>query len=268
MSEEHRAELSIGPVFWRTAPWADGEPPALYVHGVPDNSDSWEPVLEAGGGIAVDLPGFGRTSKRGDLDFTVPGYTAFLEEFLDHVGVERVRLVVHDWGAAALGFAQAHPERIDRLVIIDAVPLLPGYRWHRIARIWRTWALGELFMGATTRAGFRWISREANATPGPMPPAFIDSVYRHFDAGTQRAILRLYRWADPDVLAAAGSRLRDIQAPALVIWGDEDPYIAPSFADAYAAALPNATVDHVAGAGHWPWFDRDDVVTRVVEFLR
>jgi len=93
-------------------------------------------------------------------------------------------------------------------------------------------------------------------------------VYRHFDEGTQRAMLRLYRWADPDVLAQAGARLGAIEAPALVLWGEEDPYIPVAFADAYGAALPNATVERLSGAGHWPWLDRPDVVTKVVDFLR
>ena len=106
-------------------------------------------------------------------------------------------LVVHDWGAVGLAFAQRHPERVERLVIINAVPFLPGYRWHRTARIWRTPGLGELAMGTTNRFTLRLASRESNATPGPMPEAWLDSVLDHFDQGTQRAILRLYRSSPP-----------------------------------------------------------------------
>jgi pimeloyl-ACP methyl ester carboxylesterase len=58
-----------------------------------------------------------------------------------------MRLVLHDWGAVGLAFAQRAPERIERLVAIDAVPLLPGYRWHPIARVWRTPVAGEVAMG-------------------------------------------------------------------------------------------------------------------------
>lgn len=53
-----------------------------------------------------------------------------------------------------------------RLVIFNCVPLLPGYRWHLLARIWRTRLVGEL----ATKAGLRLLSRAATATPGPMPP--------------------------------------------------------------------------------------------------
>jgi pimeloyl-ACP methyl ester carboxylesterase len=261
---EHTREIDELPVFWLSAP--SSGTPVLYLHGVPTSADDWIEFLKLGGGLAVDLPGFGRSGKRGDFDYSIPGYDRFLERFLDEVGVPRVRMVVHDWGGVGLAFAQRRPERVERLVIINAVPLLPGYRWHRIARVWRARGWGELAMGATTRAGLRLLSREATARPGPMPDEFIDRVLAHFDHGTQRAILRLYRSAPEDVLAAAGSRLDAIRAPGLVVWGDRDPYISPSFADAYARALPDATVEHVPDAGHWPWLDRPELIERIVTF--
>lgn len=265
--QTHTGELDGEPVYWREGPTPDDRSPVLYVHGVPTSSDDWVPFLERTGGVAPDLPGFGRTSKRGDLDYSIAGIDRFVERFLADREIDRVRLVVHDWGSAALAFAQRFPDRIDRLVIINAVPLLPGYRWHRTARLWRTRGLGEFSMGMTSRWTFKQASREANVTPGPMPDAFVRSVHDHFDQGTQRAILRLYRSADPEVLAAAGARLGDIAAPALVVWGHEDPYLPPAFADAYAAALPDARAHIVAGAGHWPWYDVPDLIEEIVAFL-
>ena len=70
-----------------------------------------------------------------------------------------------------------------------------------------------------------------------MPEDFIDSIWDHYDHGTQRAILKLYRSAPPDVLARAGERLGEISAPALVVWGGDDPYLPPRFAHAYGEAL-------------------------------
>ena len=160
--------------------------------------------LERSGGLAVDLPGFGRSAKPGYLSFTIDEYDRFIEHFLDELGVERVQLVVHDWGAVGLAFAQRLPARVERLVIINAVPFLPGYHWHRTARMWRTPVLGELVMGTTSRFTLGVLSSEANATPGPMPGAWQDSVLEHFDQGTQRAILRLYRSSPPR--AARGER--------------------------------------------------------------
>jgi pimeloyl-ACP methyl ester carboxylesterase len=291
------------PVFWRSAPPPHGhtqDAVPLYVHGVPTSSDDWvaplehrgsrpawrrwwrgrrptdewveppaysEGFLERSGGLALDLPGFGRSGKPGYLRYTIDEYDRFIERFLDELGVDRVQLVMHDWGAVGLAFAQRLPERVERVVVINAVPLLPGYRWHRTARIWRTPGLGELAMGTTDRFTLGLISRESNATPGPMPGAWQDSVLAHFDAGTQRAILRLYRSSPPDVLAAAGARLGELDMPALVLWGLRDPYIPARFAREYAQALPHAELVELADAGHWPWLDRPDAIDRVVEFL-
>ncbi|HTC71279.1 MAG TPA: alpha/beta hydrolase, partial [Solirubrobacteraceae bacterium] len=132
---------------------------------------------------------------------------------------------------------------------------------------WRTPLLGELVMGSTSRFTLGALSSEANATPGPMPGAWQDSVLEHFDQGTQRAILRLYRSSPPELLAASGTRLGTLTMPALVVWGGRDPYIPARFGRDYASALGNAELLELADAGHWPWLDRPDVIERVVDFL-
>jgi pimeloyl-ACP methyl ester carboxylesterase len=269
---EHTGEIDGQPVYWRSAPLPPGAPapdaPPLYVHGVPTSSDDWIPFLERTGGLAPDLPGFGRSGKGGHLDYSIEGIAAFVERFLDEVvpaRPERVKLVVHDWGAAALAFAIAHPERIERLVICNAVPLLPDYRWHRIARLWRTPVVGELMMGLTTRWSAQRLLRPAFA--GPVPAGFVDALWPHFDQGTQRAILRLYRSAPESRLARAGEDLSHLRVPALVVWAALDPYIPARFGEAYAARLPEARVELVRDAGHWPWLDRPEVVGTVADFL-
>lgn len=256
------------PVFWRSGPPANSAvAPALYLHGVPTNSDDWLPFLERTGGLAPDLPGFGRSGKPGYLKYTIEEYADFVERFLDHLEVERVRMLVHDWGAVGLAFAQRHPERVERLVVTNAVTFLPGYRWHRTARLWRTPVLGELAMGTTTRRLLRLTTRESNVTPGPLPKQWIDSVLDHFDQGTQRAILRLYRSSSSEVLAKAGEHLARLDMPSLVLWGMQDPYIPERFAAEYAKALPNSELVELPDAGHWWWMDRPDAIDRVADFL-
>jgi pimeloyl-ACP methyl ester carboxylesterase len=265
---DHGGEVDGMPAFWRTAPAANPDAaPILWLHGVPTSSDDWLPFLEVAGGIAPDLPGFGRSTKRGDLAYDIPFYAKWIDDFLTYKNIDKVRLVVHDWGGVGLAWAQANPDRVERLVVMDSVPFLPGYKWHRMAKIWRTPFLGELAMGFTSKRTLRWISRESNATPGPLPQELIEQSMSHFDLGTQRAILALYRSAPANVLEAAGKDLGKLTCPALVLWGDKDPYIPKSFADAYGQALPGATVEHIADAGHWPWLDKPELVGTVSDFL-
>jgi pimeloyl-ACP methyl ester carboxylesterase len=251
---EHQGEVGGLGVHWRRA----GDAPVLYVHGVPTASFDWDPFLERVGGVAPDLPGFGRSAKPGDFDYSIDGYDRFLEAFTAHIGLERFSLVVHDWGVVGLALAQRFPGRIERLVVFTCVPLLPGFHWHRVARGWRTPVVGELMMGFTTRYAMR----------RSLPPAVADRAWECFDQGTQRAILRLYRASPPKVLARAGARLGDLRAPALVLWPTADPYIGGSFGQRYADALGGeAELELVDGAGHWTWHERPELVERAGAFL-
>jgi pimeloyl-ACP methyl ester carboxylesterase len=250
---EQSAEIAGVGVHWLKA----GDAPVLYLHGVPNSADMWRPFLERSGGIALDLPGFGRSGKGGDFDYSIEGYDRFLELFAENLGLGELSLVMHDWGGVGLAFAQRFPERLRRLVLIAVVPFLPGYHWHQVARIWRRRGAGELLMGAATKWGMR----------RALPDAVVDDIWPHFDHGTQRAILRLYRSAPEDVLERAGERLGDITCPALVAWGSDDPYLPDEFARKYAAALGGETQLELLGGGHWLWLDRPELVERISAFV-
>ncbi len=259
-------ELAGSPVFLRRAPAAEPEP--LLLHTLPTSSDDLVPLLELCGGVAPDLIGFGRSGKGGHLDFTLSGHADFISALLDHLAVERVRLLAHGWGAGGgLVFAQRHPERIERLVLVDPLPLLPGFTWDRTSRLLRTPVLGELAIGSVSRGMLsRHLARGAATEAGD--DAQLGARWDQFDQGTQRAVLRLYRDASPERLRAAGAELASVTAPALIVWGERDPWFSAAFADAYADRLPHASVERVAGAGHWPWLGRPEVLERIVTFLR
>jgi hypothetical protein len=93
-----------------------------------------------------------------------------------------------------------------------------------------------------------------------MPDVWLDSVLDHFDQGTQRAILRLYRSSPSEVLAKAGEHLGRLDMPSLVLWGMQDPYIPKRFAAEYARVLPNSELVELPDAGHWWWLDRPDTI--------
>ncbi len=235
-----------------------GDGPILYLHGVPTHSYDWVPFLERTGGIAPDLPGFGKSGKPGDFDYSIRGYDRFLEAFVDQLGLERFSLVLHDWGSVGLALAQRFPERVERLVLFSVVPFLPDFRWHRVARGWRTPGIGELLMGATTRWGLR---RE-------LPAELADAAWDSFDHGTQRAILKLYRSAPPEVLEQAGERLGEIHAPALVLWPEDDRYIPAEFGPAHADALGGEPTLQMVRGGHWPWLKNPELIVLTADFLK
>lgn len=264
--EELTVDLDLGPLHLRRA--GGSQTPPLFLHSMPTASESLVPFLERCGGVAPDLIGFGASSKAGHLDFSLAGHADFVERVLDELGIEAVQLVAHGWGAGGgLVFAQRHPERVERLVLINALPLFQGFRWSRAAQLLRQPALGEVAIGSITRRWLARIVRRASASDAAWDDAAVAQLWELCDQGTQRAILRLLRDASPQRLAGAGAGLGELAMPALILWGERDPWFSSTFADAYVARLGDARGERFPDAGHWPWRDDPAVVDRVAEFL-
>ncbi len=132
----------------------------VFVHGNPGSADDWEAFAAAAGAsglraVAFDLPDFGETLAPQGFEHTAPGYADFLDKAMEALGIDRVHLVLHDFGGPiGLIWAALHPDALASVTLIDT-GVLPGYKWHRLARIWRTPLLGEIFQATATRGAFR-----------------------------------------------------------------------------------------------------------------
>jgi len=250
---------------------AGAGPPTIYVHGNPTDSGDWTPFLAASTGpaIALDLPGFGR-SERPDparFDSSLGAYGSWLAAVFDLLAPDGYNLVIHDWGVVGLVAAQSRPEAVRALVVIDGVPLTASYRWHLLARCWRRRGIGEVLARPRSRWLLQQLGRTARPGRRPLPGEMIDRMLANWDAGMARAILGLYRSADRGVLAAAGERLGEIDCPALIVWGEADPYIGVADGRSFERRLSGARFVTVERAGHWPWIDRPELVDEVLAFL-
>lgn len=233
---------------------------AVFVHGNPGSSADWAHLVvrvgEFGRAIAPDMPGYGKADRPRDFDYTVEGYARHLEGVLGHLGVRRVHLVLHDFGGPwGMAWAAAHPERLASITLIN-IGLMPGYRWHYLARIWRTPILGELFFAMSTRPAFRLSLRHGN--PRGLPKEFVNRVYDDMDRGTKRAVLKLYRaTADPGGLAAMlGETFRALDVPV-------------RYAEQQREFFPGARVVVLERSGHWPFADDPEgVAGALLPFLR
>jgi pimeloyl-ACP methyl ester carboxylesterase len=266
--EEAEMRIDGVRVFYRRV--AGEGTPVVYCHGNPSHGEDWLPFLERGGAaVAIDMPGWGRSDRPdpANFDYSMYGLSAFLERCLEELGIGQRKLVLHDWGSLALVGAQRRPDLVERLVLVNVVPLLPGYRWHWVAQIWRRRPAGEIANATTTRSSMALLMRQAHSDRSPLPPEFVDTIWDHWDKGTRDATLALYRHADPDRLAFAGKDLDRLACPSLVLWGDRDLYLPTRFAEAHAEILPDCQLEIVEGGGHWPWIDDPSVIDRVVGFV-
>jgi pimeloyl-ACP methyl ester carboxylesterase len=243
----------------------------VFVHGNPDAGGDWEPLLTKVAGfakvVAPDMPGFGRADKRADQDYTLAGFAAHLAGVIDQLGIDRVHVVAHDFGGPfALTWAAAHPDRLASVTLINTGVLL-DYRWHRMARLWRTPVVGQLVMRATTYKIAKWFLRQDN--PG-LSEMWLERIAGHLTpAGTKRAVLRLYRSAKATDMEKLVGPLRDRDLDALVVWGDADRYIPAVQAERQRQVFPRLQVEILPGVGHWAWLEQPDRVAEfVVSFLR
>ncbi len=143
------------PVFWRSAPPSGpATAPALYLHGVPTNSDDWVPFLERSGGLGprpARLRALGQArisevhDRRVRTASSSASSTCSKSSACGCSFTTGARWVSHSPRPPASEWSDSSSP--------TPCTFLPGYRWHRTARMWRTPVLGELAMGATTRCG-------------------------------------------------------------------------------------------------------------------
>jgi pimeloyl-ACP methyl ester carboxylesterase len=251
----------------------DATEAVVFVHGNPGSSTDWTALVDATGelgrAVAVDMPGFGKADKPRDFDYQVSGYADFLQGALTELGVERVHLVIHDFGGPfGLFWGLQHPQAWASVVLIN-IGIMPGYEWHAMARRWRTPVLGELTQAWIPRAGWRRAMQKAN--PKGLPAEFVDKMYDDYDHATRRTVLKLYR-ATPDPGSTAvelGAAMAELHKPALVIWGAKDPFVGVEFAERQREFFEVEDVAILQESGHWPFQDDPQRVAQtVLPFLR
>ena len=250
-----------------------GAEAVVFVHGNPGAGEDWRALVGAAGdfmlALAPDMPGFGQADKPTDFNYTVEGYAQHLDAVLQALGVQRAHLVLHDFGGPwGLAWAAANPSRVGSITLINT-GVLRGYRWHFLARIWRLPWLGEFFQATTSRTGFRLLLKLGN--PRGLPAAFVDRMFTDYDAGTKRAVLKLYRaTSDIDGYSnAITAALLPHRIPALVIWGQADLFLPWRFAAQQRETFPDARVTLLPDSGHFPYADNPDAVAAaLLPFLR
>lgn len=244
------------------------EEAVVFVHGNPGSIEDWEALLPEIGTfarvVAMDLPGFGRSEHPSRFNFSVRGYSEFLEKLLLARGITRAHLVLHDFGGPfGLAWAALHPTALGSMTLIDT-GILKGYRWHTMAKLWRTPIVGELVQLLSQDATIQWALQRQN--PLPLPHAVTARIARYMDWHHKLAVLQLYRNAQPvdEQVDAVVDTLRERNPPACVIWGAQDPFLPAKLAHQQVEALPRAEVHVLDGLGHWPFIDDPQTVQRIL----
>ena len=226
--------------------------PVLLLHGFPESSRMWVPLIEclAGAGrrcLAPDLYGLGDSADEGPATFerNLKALTGLHRA----LGLDRVALIVHDWGGfIGLAWACEHPEQVEALVISDTGFFSDG-RWHGPAQAIRG-EQGESIVAALDRDGFGAMLRSLAGEA--FDDEDVDAYWRPFEEGRGRqATLEFYRSMDFEKLAPYEGRLAELEVPTLLLWGAEDEFAPLGGARRFEREIRGAKLVVVEGAGHF-----------------
>ncbi|QXC59916.1 alpha/beta hydrolase [Aquihabitans sp. G128] len=233
--------------------------PAIFVHGVPETTELWGPLverLERDDVVLLGLPGFG--SPAPDFEPNMEGYASWLAGEL--TAYDDVDLVVHDWGALlALRVLADRPENI-RSWVMDGGDLASDFEWHDLAKLWIS-AEGEGFMAGVV--GGPEEDRAGLLAAAGVPAEGAAAMARTFDETMAACILTLYR-SSVDLGNEWGPGIDSIHGPGLVLDADADPFKVPG----RAQRLADRTIAEMAtlpGAGHWWMLDSPDVAAEAIQ---
>jgi haloalkane dehalogenase len=240
-----------GAISYREAvPREESGDPVLLVHGFPESSLMWEPVMarlaaEGRRCVAPDLYCLGDSEDAGPATFE--HNLEALAAFHEGLDLGRVAVVVHDWGGfVGLGWACDHPDQVSALVISDTGFFSDG-KWHGMAQAMRS-DQGEALVGALDRDGFAAMLRSA----APFEDEAIDAFWRPFADGRGReATLEFYRSMDFEKLERFNGRLAELGVPVLLVWGETDEFAPLAAGRRFEREIPGARLEAIEGAGHF-----------------
>lgn len=245
---------------------SDGTP-VLLVHGLFGSTETWrynvDALIAAGYRvIRYDRLGFGLSDKPADADYSLAAQIQMALALLDALGVQRALVVGHSAGGnLAAHFALQHPERVQGLVLVDALlaqggpPAFVGW-FVSLPLVWRAATLGlRLYFTpdrlAETLRGFY-------ASPATLTDADLAQYWRAFQTeGWSNGLLATTR--DGSVRPLRAESLAALTTPTIVIWGELDRTTPLDAAQPALDQLPNLRARYVIPeVGHQPFEEASD----------
>jgi pimeloyl-ACP methyl ester carboxylesterase len=237
--------------------------PVLLLHGYGESLLSWQAVFDRlareADVIAVDLPGFGLSSKPAS-GYTADSMATVITAFLDKLALRRVVLVGHSLGGVvATALAVRDPSRVLGLALVDAALVTP-------------WALAQTSDSSRTGASVRRVIAEYERLRGRfggvhdgnwMAEDSTAAAYQpSSDPAYAAALAAVLREFDFAFLGPDGARR--LTMPVKLIWGALDPVVPVQVGRALAERLPDATLVVLPRTWHRPQTERPMEVARIL----
>lgn len=264
----------------------DAAPGVVYVHGLGGSATNWTDLqallAPTASGAAIDLPGFGFSVPPSGFDFTLVAHARVLEQYLERLGAGPVHLVGNSMGGAiVLLTAARRPELVRTLTLVS--PAMPDRRPDprrlsdpRLAVAYLP-VLGKPVRHKLAQLGPRDRVRRmielCFADPSRLPQQRFDEMVDELAtverqgwsaaalAHSTADIFQTWLRSGPNSLWSVARR---VEAPTLVLWGEQDKLISVRRAAPTARALPRGRLMRLAETGHVAQMERPETVARAI----
>ncbi|RZL07534.1 MAG: alpha/beta hydrolase [Rubrivivax sp.] len=234
----------------------DDPEPIVLLHGTSASLHTWDGWVAALKGqrrvIRLDLPGFGLTGPTPDHDYHLTRYTAFMAALLEELQLNKVVLAGNSFGGTVAWMtADAYPQRVSRLILVDAggYPYKPtsipiGFKLAQVP------ALKPLMANLLPRSMIESSVRNVYGDPSKVTPELIDRYYEiTLREGNRRALRERFTQSPGGEHA---ERIAQLKLPTLILWGSEDHLIPPDNAERFQRDIAGSQLVMFRGLGHVP----------------
>ncbi len=230
--------------------------PIVLIHGTGSSLhtfDKWAETLKTQKRVVrMDLPAYGLTGPFPSRNYSIDNYTKFIEQFLAARGIKHCILGGNSLGGQiAWQFTVRKPEMVSKLILIDAAGYPIQSKSVPIAfRMARTPVLNQIMKFITPRQMAKMSVENVYFDKTKVSETLVD---RYFDLtlreGNRQAFVdRLTMVQTSDNLP----KIKNIQQPTLVLWGEQDLLIPVEHAHHWHDDLPNDTLTILKNMGHVP----------------
>ena len=233
-------------------------PALLLIHGIGGDADEWAFCFEAFSKshrvIAIDLLGFGRSDKP-QIDYHIAVFVEVIQEFLRVLEIERIAVLGESLGGwIAASFALNFPERVDKLILVDAAGV-----WGDIAEL-------PIDLRVSTRAHLHDVFKLVFFDKRLATDELVDMAYKlHLLRGDGRTIDSVLRNTAAERLDDVISRLN---IPTLIVWGEQDEMIPLSVGQNLHKLIRGSKLEVIPQCGHVPALEQPaEFVQHVLGFL-
>lgn len=232
--------------------------PIVLIHGTGASLHTWDDwtlkLKENYQVIRMDLPAFGLTGPNKSGDYSIKQYTQFLEEFVVKMKLDSMFLAGNSLGGnIAWNYASKNPEKVQKLILVDASGLPTNKPQPWIFKMAKTPVLSKLFLYITPRSiiedNLKQVYEDDTKISDAQITRFHDMALRE---GNRKAFVDRAKIDFTTSEASKKEQLQNIQTPTLLIWGAKDTWIPLDNGKRMDALLPNSKLVVLQNSGHVP----------------